>query len=71
MSEKIGLFWPGDYRAIPNETALPNMEEATRQLEKALQRLGRQSYRIDGYLTRPHEAIEKPWFLSNGHSGGI
>lgn len=59
MAEKIGLFWPGDYRPIPNETALPNIEEATQQLEKALKKLGRDSYRIEGYLTKPHESIEK------------
>lgn len=59
MSDKIALFWPGDYRALPNETALPNIQEATVQLEKALAKLGRESYRIEGYLTKPHEAIEK------------
>ena len=59
MSDKIALFWPGDYRALPNETALPNIQEATLQLEKALKKLGRESYRIEGYLTKPHEAIEK------------
>ena len=59
MSDKIALFWPGDYRALPNETALPNIQEATVQLEKALSKLGRDTYRIEGYLTKPHEAIEK------------
>lgn len=59
MSDKIALFWPGDYRALPNETALPNIQEATLQLEKALGKLGRESYRIEGYLTKPHESIEK------------
>lgn len=32
---------------------------ATEQLEKALTKLGRKSYRVKGFLTRPHEAIEK------------
>ncbi|MFP6596971.1 MAG: fucose isomerase, partial [Candidatus Hydrogenedentota bacterium] len=48
-----------DYRALPNESALSNIQEATVQLEKALSKLGRESYRIEGYLTKPHEAIEK------------
>jgi len=59
MSRKIALFWPGDYRTRPNELAAPNMEAATVQLEKALKKLGRSSYRVEGFLTRPHEAIEK------------
>jgi len=59
MSDKIALFWPGDYRAMPNETALPNMEEATVQLQKALDKLGRSHYLIEGYITKPNEAIEK------------
>lgn len=59
MSKKIALFWPGDYREYPNQAALPNIEEATSQLERALKKLGHDSYRIEGYLTRPHEAIEK------------
>ncbi|HUU95241.1 MAG TPA: fucose isomerase [Phycisphaerae bacterium] len=59
MAGKIAIFWPGDYRAKPNELALPNVTQATEQLEKALDKLGRQSYRIGGWLTKPHEAIEK------------
>jgi L-fucose isomerase-like protein len=59
MKERIGLFWPGDARQLPNELALPNIERATVQLEKALQKLGRASYRIEGFLSKPHEAIEK------------
>ncbi len=59
MTTKIGLFWPGDYRDTPNQWAVPQMQEATRQLETALGRLGRKSYRIEGFLTRPHESIEK------------
>jgi L-fucose isomerase-like protein len=59
MRERIGLFWPGDARETPNELALPNIEQATVQLEKALQKLGRTSYRIEGFLSKPHEAIEK------------
>ncbi len=59
MATKIAIFWPGDYRVKPNELALPNVTQATEQLEKALNKLGRQSYRVGGWLTKPHEAIEK------------
>ena len=38
---------------------LPNMEKATAQLEDAIKRIGRQSYRVEGFLTKPHESIEK------------
>ncbi|MFH1130468.1 MAG: FGGY family pentulose kinase [Pseudomonadota bacterium] len=58
MKDKIALFWPGDYRPQPNEDALPNVRVATQQLEKALSKLGRKSYRVEGFLTKPHEAIE-------------
>ncbi|MCH7700446.1 MAG: fucose isomerase [Planctomycetes bacterium] len=59
MASKIGIFWPGDYRAKPNELARHSVIQATEQLEKALGKLGRSSYRVDDFLTRPHEAIEK------------
>ena len=59
MASKIGIFWPGDYRDKPNELARPSVTEATEQLEKALARLGRSSYRVEGFLSRPHHAIEK------------
>jgi L-fucose isomerase-like protein len=59
MTSPIALFWPGDLRQRPNELATPNAEEATRQLEQALKRLGRQSYRVPGFLSKPHESIEK------------
>jgi len=59
MATRIAIFWPGDYRPRPNEQALPSVTEATRQLEGALRKLGRSSYRVEGWLTRPHEAIEK------------
>ena len=41
MSETINIFWPGDYRDMPNKTALPGVQEATAQLEKSLSPLGR------------------------------
>lgn len=56
---KIAVYWPGDARAKPNELALPNVEQATRQIEAALAKLGRKSYRVEGFLSKPHEAIEK------------
>ncbi|MBV6422841.1 MAG: hypothetical protein NAOJABEB_00627 [Steroidobacteraceae bacterium] len=59
MSDTIHLFWPGDYRPRPNELALPLVEESTRQLERALDRLGRRHRRVEGLLTKPHEAIER------------
>ncbi len=59
MAKKVALFWPGDAREIPNELALPNIEEATGQLERALSKLGRQPYRVEGYLAAPHDGIEK------------
>ncbi len=59
MPAKIAVFWPGDYRAIPNQLALPEVTAATLQLERALAKLGRASYRIEGFLSKPHEAIEK------------
>ncbi|MHC4773767.1 MAG: fucose isomerase, partial [Planctomycetota bacterium] len=59
MAAPIAIFWPGDYRDRPNELARPNATEATEQLERALEKLGRRSYRVDGFLTRPHEAIER------------
>ena len=58
MVKKIAIFWPGDYRNTPNKLALPAITEATLQLEQALKKLGCSSYRVDGFLTRPHEAIE-------------
>ncbi|HWZ92672.1 MAG TPA: hypothetical protein VNW92_27590 [Polyangiaceae bacterium] len=59
MSKKIALFWPGDARDIPNQLALPNMQEATAQLERALKKLGRTPYLVPGFLSKPHHAIEK------------
>jgi len=59
MTQKIALFWPGDAREKPNELALPNMREATEQLERALKKLGRSPYLVEGFLSKPHHAIEK------------
>jgi L-fucose isomerase-like protein len=59
MSRKVAIFWPGDYRDKPNEWALPQAQEATRQLFAALQKLGRAPYLVEGYLTRPGTSIRK------------
>jgi L-fucose isomerase-like protein len=59
MAKKVAVFWPGDARQRPNELALPNMETATVALERALEKLGRKPYRVPGFLTKPHESIEK------------
>lgn len=57
--QKIAIFWPGDERPAPNELARPNAEQATAQLERALGKLGRSHYRVPGFVSKPHEAIEK------------
>ncbi|MBN1653440.1 MAG: fucose isomerase [Deltaproteobacteria bacterium] len=59
MKQRVALFWPGDAREMPNKLAVPNVEQATIQLEKALKKLGRRSYRINGFIAKPHESIEK------------
>src|SRR5512146_718718 len=59
MSNKVAVFWPGDAREIPNQLALPNVQEATTQLVQALKKLGREPYLVEGYLSKPHHAIEK------------
>ncbi len=59
MPKKVAIFWPGDYRTKPNEWALPQSRETTDQLIAALRKLGRSPYVVDGYLTRPDEAIRK------------
>ena len=57
--KKVGIFWPGDYRAQPNEWARPQAVETTRQLEQALRKLGRTPYVVEGFLTRPDQAIRQ------------
>ena len=41
MVQKVALYWPGEYVSKPNELAVPQLEHATAQLEKALGKLGR------------------------------
>jgi L-fucose isomerase-like protein len=59
MRKTACIFWPGDYRPHPNALALATVERVTVQMEAALKRLGWNSYRVSGYLTKPHEAIER------------
>lgn len=57
--KKVAIFWPGDARSKPNELALSSVEETTQQLERALTKLGRAPYRVEGFLSKPHHAITK------------
>jgi L-fucose isomerase-like protein len=57
--KKVAIFWPGDYRARPNDWARSQAAETTGQLQRALKKLGRESYVVGGFLTRPAEAIRK------------
>jgi L-fucose isomerase-like protein len=59
MSDTIRIFWPGDYRSAPNALALPLLEKATRELESALDLLGKRHKRVEGFLTKPNESISK------------
>lgn len=59
MKKKAAIFWPGDYRPYPNGIALSTVQQVTAQMEAALRKVGWSSYRVEGYLTRPHEAIER------------
>jgi hypothetical protein len=55
MPKKVAIFWPGEA-----ELALPSVEEATVQLERALrQARARRRTASPGFLAKPHEAIEK------------
>lgn len=56
---RVAIFTPGDYRALPNEWAKPQVAETTKQLEQALKRLGVKPYLVKGFLTKPREAMEK------------
>lgn len=59
MARNVTLFFPGDYRDYPNQQAEAGLAAATAQIEAALARHGATVRRLDGYLTRPHEAIER------------
>jgi hypothetical protein len=57
MGRQLFLFWPGYGRKVPNDLARPSLEKATRQLEPALRKLGREPRRIEGFISKPHESI--------------
>ncbi|MBI4606104.1 MAG: fucose isomerase [Planctomycetes bacterium] len=59
MSKDVAIFWPGDYRDKPNQWAVPQLREATRNLLKALRKLGRRPRLIEGFISRPDQAIRK------------
>jgi len=59
VKQRIALFWPGDGRDLPNELAFPNVTESTRQMKAALEKLGKEPYLLEGYLSKPHHAIER------------
>ena len=59
MGKQVYLFWPGDGRKAPNDLATESIQNATRQLELALRKLGREPRLIEGFISKPHESIEK------------
>lgn len=59
MRKQVFLFWPGDGRKAPNDLARPSIEKATHQLQLALRKLGRQPRVVEGFISKPHESIEK------------
>ena len=59
MSRTVSIFFPGDYRSRPNQWALPQVRATTRNLERALKKLGRKPRLVKGFITKPAQAIEK------------
>jgi L-fucose isomerase-like protein len=59
MGKQVFLFWPGDGRKAPNDLATASIENATHQLELALRKLGCEPRLIEGFISKPHESIEK------------
>ena len=60
MKKKIALFWPGDARAKPNELAHTQHRGGDRAARaRAARSSGASRYRVEGFLSKPHEAIEK------------
>jgi len=57
--QRVTIFQPGDYREVPNQLGSASVASARRQLEAALAKMGREVRVIEGFLTRPHEAIER------------
>src|SRR6476661_4231846 len=58
MGRRVVLFLPGDYRAIPNELARPNVETFVAALTGALRHLGHDPVVLDHFLTTPADAID-------------
>jgi hypothetical protein len=58
MGRRVVLFLPGDYRAIPNELARPNVETFVAALTGALRHLGHDPVLLDRFLTTPADAID-------------
>ena len=56
MSKKVAVFWPGDYRPMPNKLALPQMKEATKQMLRALKKIGRKPYLV--LADKQHTIVE-------------
>ncbi len=57
---KVALFWPGDARAQAQRARPAQHRGGHRRRSSAPSRkLGRETYRIEGFLAKPHEAIEK------------
>ena len=46
--KRVVIFLPGDYRALPNEWAKPQVTETTKQLNFALKKLGRKPHLDQG-----------------------
>jgi len=59
MHKRVAVFWPGDAREIPNQLVRSTVEETTGQLTRAIKKLGREPYLVEGFLSKPHHAIEK------------
>jgi L-fucose isomerase-like protein len=59
LAKTVVIFLPGDYRARPNQWALPEVRATVRNLERALRRLGRRPKLLPGFLERPDQAIRR------------
>ena len=57
--KKVGVFWPGDYRASPTSWRCRTLKRPRSSCSKHSRKLGRTPYVVPGFLTRPDEAIEK------------
>ncbi len=59
MSKTVAIFLPGDYRALPNKWALPQVNDTVSNLTRALKKVGRKPRLIPGFITKPDQAITK------------